>query len=418
MRNSGLFRDGVGSADQMSFLAAFERPGTATAALLLASALCAQACGGGGLSPPTSSSGAAGPGSGGASTGGASTGTGGSLGPTGGQSASGGTGTGGDSNLGGAGSGGAPGAGGSQQLSDFPSCAGSTGTECAGGDCCETLEVPGGTIQVDGADYELPDFYLDKYEVTVARFRKFQEVADAWQASGRPAEGEGAHPDVPESGWQANWLEDFEEIFADGLEPLWRNYPEDYSDDPQSIFQLGFPTYQIAGANALAVNFVPYHIAFAFCIWDGGRLPAEAEWLHAATGGDTPTDYVWGDAPAPEQTFATIPNGAVPNPHDDGNEYWDLLAIPVGSHPASAGRFGHHDLASGLREYLRDRRVDEGEGTGGLIELADDENISGFSFSYPRAVISTSWDAPGPVVQGQDVTPGSAWTGFRCARDL
>jgi formylglycine-generating enzyme required for sulfatase activity len=93
----------------------------------------------------------------------------------------------------------------------------------------------------------------------------------------------------------------------------------------------------------LPLNCVTWYIAQAFCIWDGGRLPTEAEWNFAAAGGSEQRLYPWtkpGDTPVLEATYAGFGAGAV--------------IEAVGSYPAGAGRWGHFDLVGNVDEMARD----------------------------------------------------------------
>jgi formylglycine-generating enzyme required for sulfatase activity len=280
---------------------------------------------------------------------------------------------------------------------------------------------------MNGTQYTVPPFRLDKYEVTVARFRAFVNAAPAWQAAGNPVEGAGAHPSVPDSGWRTDWMDQFQQSVcgsrANGLIPAWVN--------DQSWFPVGpdgEPDYNVPGSDTLAVNLVPFHIAFAFCIWDGGRLPAAAEYQLAVHGGDGTAAYPWGDTPTAASVFviptATVPD---PNPRPNGGSLWLWEGIPVGSLPAAAGRFGHQDLVTGMQEYLRDAALGGGaSSTGGLIELGGDEYACGNDFGstwFGRTCVSSSWEAgvvlvspAGPVESVHGM--GDGMIGFRCARNL
>jgi formylglycine-generating enzyme required for sulfatase activity len=84
----------------------------------------------------------------------------------------------------------------------------------------------------------------------------------------------------------------------------------------------------------------------AFCIWDSGRLPIEAEWEYAAAGGSENRLYPWGSAVA-DCTYANF-----------NNVYYCSggagSAVGVGLTPKGNGRFGHADLAGNVVEWALD----------------------------------------------------------------
>lgn len=73
--------------------------------------------------------------------------------------------------------------------------------------------VPGGTFNrgYDGILYKdanhpatVSDFYFDKYEITVGRFRAFVNAGLGTEKT-PPAAGSGAHPNIAGSGWSSRW---------------------------------------------------------------------------------------------------------------------------------------------------------------------------------------------------------------------
>ncbi len=270
-----------------------------------------------------------------------------SVGGSGG-SGSGGSGSGG-SGSGGAGSTGTGGGGGGVVAG--PSCDG-LADDCGPADdesCCEVTVVPGGTFnRLNDANYPatVTSFALDRFEVTVARYRKFVEyvVTNAW----KPAAGSGKHAHLDggkgianETGWDSAWdmtlpttkaAWDTALICAGGEGPL-----STWTPAPGSIEDR-------------AINCIDWYQAYAFCIWDEGFLPSEAELNYAGAAGSEHRLYPWGSA-APDLTYATFNCEAGGTPGMCARN--DNLTVGALS-PKGDGKWGQADLAGGYHELALD----------------------------------------------------------------
>jgi sulfatase modifying factor 1 len=246
---------------------------------------------------------------------------------------------------------------------EFRSCAslaatcGSPGTD----DCCTSPELPGGSsfriytlnaakTQITGQDaaFSVHDFRLDKYLVTVGRFRAFVAAGRGTQAA-PPHDGDGAHKNVAGSGWLAAWDENLPTnavaqatgIACDAKFQTWTPGSGDNENRP--------------------MNCVSWYEAMAFCIWDGGYLPTEAELTYASAGGDQLRMYPW-SVPATamplDATYASYSpddGASMSNCPGDGVPACDLTDIlRVGSDPKGDGRWLQSDLGGNLREWALD----------------------------------------------------------------
>ena len=211
----------------------------------------------------------------------------------------------------------------------------------AGGDrdCCEIRRIPGGTFarsfdRGECADdthrATVSDFALDTYEVTVGRFRAFLQDGRGTREN-PPMEGEGANAAIPGSGWQAAWEPYLEPDMA-ALGTMLR---------PSGSFAswTDVPGEQ----ESLPMNNVTWFEAFAFCAWDGGRLPTEAERDYVAAGGAEQRVFPW-SAPPDDRTIDA--RHAV---------FASIAPMPVGStSPLGDGRWGQADLAGNVWERTLD----------------------------------------------------------------
>jgi formylglycine-generating enzyme required for sulfatase activity len=266
-------------------------------------------------------------------------------------------------------------------------------TDCAAGSesCCTSLEVTtaleseaspfyrtytnsgsGPTGEADPAT--VSGFRLDKYLVTVGRFRQF--VA-AWNNGYYPAAYSGKHthlnggfglansayygdtitqascdPEVDyacpyETGWDAiDWNN------ATNIAPTDANLSDGVCDPG-----IGSATWtSTAGSNEdLPINCVNWYEAYAFCIWDGGFLPSDAEWEYAAAAGNQQRQYPWGSFDPYSTTSSYLYEVADCNYPPQGGGCGGIMNLaPVGVAVSGAGYWGQLDLSGEVWEWSLD----------------------------------------------------------------
>jgi formylglycine-generating enzyme required for sulfatase activity len=247
----------------------------------------------------------------------------------------------------------------------------------------------------------LSSYALDKYEVSVGRFRRFVEDYDDWRGN-NPAQGSGNHPYSLGSGWDRDPSWEVELAGSAAVLRVGLNCnatQQTWTDEP--LYNELKP-----------INCVSWYEAFAFCVWDEGRLPTEAEWQYAAVGGAQAREFAWGNTPLMESfaLYACLGAGTGDSCTSD-----DLL--DVGSRPDGNGRFGHGDLVGSVYEWTldwfaalpeapRDDYAKTDTGTGRVLR--------GGAWNSTTLQAMRSHDRsshPAPNVR-------STATGVRCARDV
>lgn len=161
-------------------------------------------------------------------------------------------------------------------------------------DCCSSPVVPGGSFyrDYDGVTYTdrtnpatVSTFRLDRFEVTVARFRRFVLA----YSNGGTADGAGKDPNDPKDpGWSSDWNTKLPSDKAAFLSELNQGYGACATAATHRTWNE-----QPGTADDSPINCVSWYEASAFCIWDNGRLPSEAEWNYAAAGGCEQRVYPW-----------------------------------------------------------------------------------------------------------------------------
>jgi formylglycine-generating enzyme required for sulfatase activity len=300
--------------------------------------------------------------------------------------------------------------------------------------CCASPAIPGGTFyrvydvtglgeanpNLDGGPRDEADpatvssFALDKYEVTVGRFRQF---VSAWRGGWMPAVGSGKHSYVNGGAGIGS---------SNGYEKGWDSYFNPYVSPTDANLSCaasadGGPTpYQAwtsspSGRETLPMNCVNWYEAYAFCIWDGGFLPTEAEWEYAAAGGDEQRLYPWGSTlPGTDSQYSIYScyygnrcNAWAPPP-------LEMSFAPVGAATLGVARWGQLDLAGNVSEWNLDyygKYLYESPCTDcAFLTPVPERTFHGSSFFYDVFYnLASVRVGAGPTVRQDTI-------GFRCAR--
>ena len=205
----------------------------------------------------------------------------------------------------------------------------------------------------------LPAFYIDKYEVTNKRYKRF----------------------IDATGYKVPWSQD-PAVAAYIWDWQKRMYPEGKGDDP--------------------VVLVNWEDARAFCAWAGKRIPTEAEWEKAARG-PKGNAYPWGNEWAHGKA----------NTSESGLKQ----TAPVGTFKDDVSKYGEdskdwvYDLAGNVSEWVEDYFAPY---PGNPMTNYEERNKF-------RVLRGGSWDYAHSIANGyhrQYALPQSQMTaiGFRCVK--
>jgi formylglycine-generating enzyme required for sulfatase activity len=244
------------------------------------------------------------------------------------------------------------------------------------------------------------DFQLDTYLVTVGRFRQFVTAGLGTQQD-PPAIGAGArmlNQTAGQGGWDPSFNASLTANAAALQSGLMCNPATTWTDAP--------------GANeSLPINCLTWFEAFAFCVWDGGFLPTEAEWNYAAAGGSDQLPYPWSN-PATDLTIDCSHANFMNTTYcvDPPNGYPNAVGAES---PIGDGKWGHSDLAGNVWEWTLDWYVapypNPCDDCANLTP-ATDRSIRGGSYNDTATSLRT------PVRHFTLPTDRNPNTGVRCAR--
>ncbi len=236
--------------------------------------------------------------------------------------------------------------------------------------------IRGGTFQMgseEGSDVEKPvhsvtvgDFYMGRYEVTVAEFKRF--IDDT-----------GYITDAEKNGGEGS------SIFINGQWELKAGI--DWRCDAEGKLRPEREYHH-------PVVHVSWNDAVAYCDWLSRktgrryRLPTEAEWEYAAGNGSRHTKYSWGDGAPSGRKGGNVADETAKKRFSDwtifpGYSDGYVFTAPVGSF--APNDFGLYDMSGNVSEWCNDWYIE------GYYRNSPSVNPTGPSSGAHRVVRGGSW---------------------------
>ncbi|NBC82230.1 MAG: SUMF1/EgtB/PvdO family nonheme iron enzyme [Bacteroidetes bacterium] len=285
-------------------------------------------------------------------------------------------------------------------------------------------EYPAHPVRVDS-------FLMDKHPVTNAQFREFVKATGYVTTAEQKPDWEEIKKELP-PGYEKPadsllvpaslvFKSPSESVSLDNFQTWWQWVPGANWKNPYG------PGSDIEGFDHHPVVHISWYDAQAYADWAGKRLPTEAEWEYAASGGKNNFIYPWGKEPVSAK-HANYWQGDFPtnNFEDDGF----FGTSPVMSFESNS--FGLYDMAGNVWEWVSDWYHHDYYKSFDMDKISDnpvghDQSYDPMEPGVPKKSIrggsflcNDSYCAGYRVSARMKTTPNSGMLhlGFRCVKDL
>ena len=247
------------------------------------------------------------------------------------------------------------------------------------------VKIPAGDfIYQDGQKVNLPDFWIDEHEVSIADYQEFLEYLEKHPEEAAKFD----HPDQPKgkSHVPLDWADK-----SELTPPVWGYFRSAKRGSYKKIFPLTVDS---------PVFNVDWYDAYAYAKWKGRRLPTEQEWEKAARGTDG-RKYPWGNEDDPSR--ANTGHDIKPDPKEGGEIDGHIRWARVDQPKTDVSPYGVRNMSGNVSEWTGSWAPSE-DGMG------DVPVIRGGNWGKPEYIITRRLPILDPM-QGQDRL------GFRTASD-